>query len=97
MQAQAAFVRADGAVELHAIAAIDLHLTVVVDPRNAEHDDALGLDHTLEQSRLAVLLLVGIDDDAQRIENLGNSLDELGLLGILFLYALDDLVYIGHG
>ena len=38
MQAQATLIGADGAVELHAHAAVDLHLAVVVHPRNAEND-----------------------------------------------------------
>ena len=66
VQAQAALVGADGAVELHAEAAVHLDLAVVVDPRHAEHDDALGLDDALEQRGLLVLGM-GLDD---RLEGL---------------------------
>ncbi len=37
---------------LDAVAAIDLHLALVVHPGNAEHDDALGLDQALQQALL---------------------------------------------
>ena len=48
MEAQAALVGADGAVHLDAVAPVDLDLALVVDPGDAEHDDALGLDDALE-------------------------------------------------
>ena len=44
MQPDAALIRADGGVELEAVAAVDLHLAAVVHPRDAEHDHPLGLD-----------------------------------------------------
>ena len=50
MEAQPALVRADGAVHLDAEAAVDLDVALVVDPRHAEHDDALGLDDAFEQT-----------------------------------------------
>ena len=51
MEAQSALVGADGAVHLDAESAIDLDVALVVEPRNAEHDDALGLDNAFEQTR----------------------------------------------
>ena len=54
VEAQAALVRADGGVELDAVAAIDLALAGIVDPRHAEHDNALGLDQALEQRGLLI-------------------------------------------
>jgi hypothetical protein len=53
VEAQAALVGADGAVELDAEAAVDLQLALVVDPRHAEHDHALGLDDALEDQEAA--------------------------------------------
>jgi hypothetical protein len=41
VEAQTALVGADGGVELYAVAAVDLHLAVVVNPGNAEHHHAL--------------------------------------------------------
>lgn len=48
METEAALVRTDGAVHLHAEAPVDLHLAAVVHPGNAEDDDALRFDHALE-------------------------------------------------
>ena len=48
MEADAAFVRADGVVELHAVADIVLHFTFVVNPCDAEGYDAVGFDHALD-------------------------------------------------
>ena len=48
VKAQAALVGSNGRVELDAVAAVDLNLTLVVDPGNTEHDDALGLDEALQ-------------------------------------------------
>ena len=47
---QAALVGADGAVELHAEAAVDLDLALVVHPGHAEHDLALGLHDALQDA-----------------------------------------------
>ena len=47
-------VGADGAVVLHAVTAIDLHVALVVNPGDAEHDDALGFDDALEKTSLLV-------------------------------------------
>ncbi len=51
VEAQAALVGADRAVHLDAEAAVDLDLALVVHPRHAEHDHALGLDDPLEDLR----------------------------------------------
>ncbi len=42
METKTAFVRTDCAVKLHTEATVDLHLTVIINPRNTELDDALG-------------------------------------------------------
>ena len=49
METQAAFVRADGAVELYAVADIYVYLTIVVCPRHAEGDDALRLYESFDE------------------------------------------------
>ena len=43
METHAALVRANGVVELHAIAEVDVYLSVIVGPGHAEGDDAVGL------------------------------------------------------
>jgi len=52
MEAQAALVRAEGAVELDAEAAIDLDTAGVVLPGNAEHDLAVWLADPFDDPRL---------------------------------------------
>ena len=54
VQAQAALVGADGVVELHAVAAVDPHLPLIVQPGHTEDDDPVGLDKALEQAGLFI-------------------------------------------
>ena len=49
MEAQAALVGADGAVELYAVAYVDVYLAFVVSPWYPERDNALWLDKPLYQ------------------------------------------------
>ena len=55
VEAQAAFVRTDGGIHLNAVAAVDLDLSFVVHPSDAEHNDALGFDDALKQVLLGVI------------------------------------------
>jgi hypothetical protein len=50
VEAQAALVRADGAVHLDAETAIDLDLALIIDPRHAKHDRALRLADALQDA-----------------------------------------------
>ena len=87
MQAQAALVGADGAVELHAVAAVDLHLAVVVDPRHAEQHGALGLDDALDDAVL-FQLRPRLNDGLQALEYLFDRLQKFLLLGVALGKAL---------
>ena len=49
METQTAFVRTDGAVELHTVTRVDVHLAFVVYPRHAECYHALRLHHAFYQ------------------------------------------------
>ena len=82
VQAQAAFVGADGRIELHAIAAVDAVVALVVHPRHAELNHALGLDDTLQDGVLFVLGFRG-DHRLQRTEDFGHGLKELFFVGVL--------------
>ena len=82
MQAQAALVGADGAVVLHAVAAVDTDHALVIDPRHTEGDDALGLDEALQQTSLLVLFFVAFHNGFEVQQDLGSSLEELRLMGI---------------
>ena len=84
MEAQAALVGADRAVHLDAEAAVDADLALVVDPGDAEHDDALGLDDALEDLGVPVLR-VAVEHEGERLRDLLHRLVELGLRGVLRL------------
>ncbi len=50
MEADTAFVRADGVVELYAIADVVLNFTFVVNPSYAECEDAVRFNHALDDA-----------------------------------------------
>ena len=95
VEAQTALVGADSGVELDAVAAVDLALALIVDPGNTEHNDALGLDQTLEK---ACLLIggVGIYRRGDRGQDLVCSLDEFGLVGIALVQLCNNSLGIAH-
>ena len=96
MQAKTALIGTDGAVELDAEAVVDLHLPLVVHPRNAEQNLPFRRGQTLQQCLAAELLLVCLHNGAQGFQNLPDSLMKFGLSRILRDYALNDLIYIRH-
>ena len=81
MEAQAALVRSDSGVELDAVAAVDLDLAVVVNPGNAESDDALGLYKALDEACLLPLGVL-VNDELEALKYFTNCLKEFGLVGI---------------
>ena len=93
MEAEAALVGADGAVELHAVADVDLHLALVVDPRHAERRDALRLDDALHNLRFLELGVLVIDV-LDALQHFADSLKELSLARMLLLQALHDFLYV---
>ena len=89
MEPQAALVGADGAVELHAVAAVDLHLALVVHPGHTEGDDPLGLHQPLDQAGFlvfGVLFHQGLD----ALQHLDDRLQKLRLVGVALCQALID-------
>ena len=58
VQPQAALVGADGAVALHAVAAVHVHVARVVHPRHAELDHALLLHEQLQHAGLYVFRML---------------------------------------
>ena len=78
MEAQAALVGADGAVELDAEAAVDADLAAVVHPGDGELNEALRLHKTLDY---AVLLIFGVllHDALEALEDLEHRLVKLRL------------------
>ena len=91
MEAETALVRSDRGVELDAIAAVDLNDAVVVDPGNAEHDCALGLDHALEDGGLFVLG-IGLDHGGESCKHLFNRLDEFRFVSVFRLDVGENLL-----
>ena len=94
MEAKTSLVGTDRAVELHAVTVVNLNLTLVIYPRNAEEDGALGSGETLKKSLFPVLVLIGLDHDAKGLENFLNCLVEFGLSGVLSNYSFQDFINI---
>jgi hypothetical protein len=86
MEAQAALVRADGAVHLDTEAAIDLDLALIVDPRHPENQRALRLADTLENPRSQVMR-IGFEKRPQTAQDFFDSLVEFGLIRVAFFQA----------
>ena len=81
MQAQAALVGTNGAVELHAVATVHLHIALVVHPRYTEKDHPLGLHIALQQARLFIFGVL-VNHRLQGGQNLRGRLDKLLFMGI---------------
>ena len=99
MEPQAALVGAQGAVELDAVAAVDLIVALVIQPGDAELDGPLGLDHPLQKGCLLILGM-GVDHGGQGGQDLLHGLQELRLAGILltalFQNSVDILAHCTH-
>ena len=93
METQTALVGADGAVRLHAVAAVDLHLALVVLPRHAEHHDALRLDHALQDLVLFVLGML-LQDRHDRGQDFLDHVMIFLLLRILLFDIRKNVLYI---
>ena len=91
VEAEAAFVGADRAVLLDAVAAVDADLARVVHPRNAEYNNAFRLDDALE-NRVLFILRIRLEDRVEREEHFLGGLDELGFVRVLRLEILQDAV-----
>ena len=95
VETQAALVRADGAVELNAVAFVHLHVALIVYPGNAEHDDPFRLDQPLQKPRLFVLR-VGVDRGFEAMQYLRYRLMKFRLVRVLLLNAGKNALYIRH-
>src|SRR5690606_6995091 len=87
VEAESALVGAERAVELHAEAAVDVHLAPVVLPRHAEDDLALGLADALDDLLVGELGMLDAHR-LQRLQHLTHGLMELALARV----AGDDLL-----
>ena len=84
MEAQAALVGAECGVVLDAEAAVHVDVALVVGPRNAELDLALGLDDAVDDGQVGVLG-VTLSQRGDRQKDLVDGLVELGLGGVTAL------------
>ena len=81
MQAQAALVGADGAVELNAEATVHLNLARIVHPGYTELDKTLRLDQALQHTVFLVFRVL-FHQSLQAFQNLAHGLQELRLIGV---------------
>ena len=91
VEAQPALVGAERGIELHAEAAIDLHLALVVVPRHAEDDLPFGLADALDQPVLGIVGPLG-DHRPETLQNLAHRLMEFRLAGIAAAHGVEDRI-----
>jgi hypothetical protein len=81
MKAQAPFVRSDGAVKLHAKAAIHLHISRVILPRDTEDELPLGFGNPLQDSAIAILAMA-VNHGTEAFQDFTRGLQKLRFTGI---------------
>lgn len=89
MEAKAPLVGAQGRVELHAEAAVDVDLALVVLPGHPEDDLALGFADPLDNFALQVFGVLG-DNRAEGFEHFGHCLMEFHFARIALENVLID-------
>lgn len=82
VETKTTFVRTDSAVELDTETTIDMHVTLIASPWDAELDYTFGLHHTLEDGDVFGLL---VEDGFKRLQDLEHSLLELRLRTVALL------------
>ena len=89
MEAQSAFVRAEGAVHLHAETAVYLDFALVILPDDAERYDAFWLHEALEQL-LLFIFRVRVQDRGDGFEDFGDRVFELLLIRVALRDEIED-------
>ena len=90
LESQTALVRPDSIVELNAETAVDVIISVVIHPRNAEHNLSVRFDEAFEDDVFAHQLLVLLDSRSQRRENFFDGLHKLRLIWVFQFSLLYD-------
>ena len=93
VEADTALVRADGVVELYAVADVVLHLALVVEPGYTESDDTVGFDHTFDYL-VAFKFGVLVVHVLYTQEHFSHSLEVFLFAGVFGLKVGHDFVYI---
>ena len=96
METDAAFIRADGIVELHAVSQVGLHLAAVVGPGHAECEYAVGFYHPFDDTGLLEFGMLVVDI-LHAHQHFLHCLKILFLSGMLHLERAHDFVYIHNG
>ena len=91
METQSTLVGADGAVELYTIAQVHLYLALVVDPGNAERDDALRFNDSFYNLRFLELRMLVVDV-LDRFKHFAYCLQILQFARMLALQALHNFL-----
>ena len=91
VEAQTAFVRANGGIELYAIADVDLYFAFVVDPGYTERDDAFGFHKALDELCLLKLRMLVVDV-LDGFQYFFHCLQEFRLARVFTLQVLDDFL-----
>ena len=91
VETDAALVRANGIVELNAVADVVLHFALVVNPGDAEGEDAVRLNHALYDASFLELRVLVVDFFYTE-KNFFDGLKELLLAGMLGLQVGHDLI-----
>ena len=94
VEAQAALIGTDGAIELHAVAAVDMNFALIVRPGHAERDLAVRLAHSLQKAGLLILGVLG-DDSLNALENLFHGLNEKLFACVAGLNLIQNFLHIG--
>ena len=99
VKSETALVRSDSGIELAAEAAVHLNVALVVNPRNSELNETLGLNDPVDDSVCLVGLIL-FNNRLERFQNLSYSLEKLCLAGValfnLFVHAFKVLVFKCH-
>src|SRR4051794_33757925 len=90
MKTQASFIRADSAVHLDTKSAVNLEFALIINPWNAERDDALRLCHALKNFCLLIFRM-GLDKRHHRHSHFMHCLVKLWLARVALLNLLHEL------
>ena len=91
METDTAFVRADGVVELNAVAEVVLDFALIVDPSYTESVDAIGFNHTFDDFIFLELGMLVVDV-LYREKHLANCLEVLFFARMLSFQGAHDIV-----
>jgi hypothetical protein len=86
METDTALVRTDSRVKLHTVTTVDMYLAGIVHPRNSELNEAFGLNDAFYNAQ-SLQLRIRLDNRLEGFQNLGNSLNELGLSTVALFYG----------